>query len=81
MKKVISIKSWQGNFRKRYPGLKRAVAIQRAMQAIKWHYWHKVAPVRFAKGLSAFEPLFFIYRPFVERRGCWSYGEKAAKRD
>lgn len=81
MKKVISIKSWQGNLRNRYPGLKRSVAIQRAMQAIKWHYWHKVAPVRFTKGLPAINPLISIYPPFVKRRGCYSYGEKAAKRD
>lgn len=49
MKKNISIKSWQSNFRERYPGLRRAVMIQRAMQAIRRHYWHKIAPERAAK--------------------------------
>ena len=64
MKKNISIKSWQSNFRERYPGLRRAVMIQRAMQAIRLHYWHKIAPERAVKFLPLKNPLGSIYHHY-----------------
>ena len=76
MKKNISIKSWQCNFRERYPGLRRAVMIQRAMQAIRRHYWHKIAPERAAKFSPFKNPLVSIYQRFVLRRGCYAFGER-----
>lgn len=42
MKRTIR-KSYYGNFRKRYPKLKRAVMIQRAFVATSRHFGHKVA--------------------------------------
>ena len=42
MKRTIR-KSYYGNFRKRYPKLKRAIMIQRAFMATLRHFGHKVA--------------------------------------
>lgn len=76
MKKTIGIKSWIGNFRERYPGLRRAVMIQRAMQAIRLHYWHKIAPERAVKFLPLKNPLGSIYHHFCWRRGCYAFDER-----
>lgn len=81
MKKTIGIKSWQGNLRERYTGLRRAVMIQRAMQAIRQNYLHKGAPERAAKFLLLKNPLVSIYQHFWQRRGCYAFGEKAVKRN
>ena len=76
MKKNISIKSWQSNFRERYPGLRRAVMIQRAMQAIRRNYWLKIAPERAVKFLPLKNPLVSIYQHFLLRRDCYAFGER-----
>lgn len=72
MKKTIGIKSWQCNFRKRYPDLRRAVMIQRAMQAIYLYCYPRRE--------QAIIPVI-IYRHFCERRGCYAFGENEVKRN
>lgn len=69
MKKNIR-KSYYGNFRKRYPKLKRAIMIQRAFVETSRHFWHKVAPKKFERGEGALNPLMSIAQSFTIRRVC-----------
>ena len=75
MKRTIR-KSYYGNFRKRYPKLKRAIMIQRAFVATSRHFWHKVAPKKFERWEGALNPLMSIAQSFTMRR---IYGLKINK--
>lgn len=67
MKRTLKNK-WLIDFRDRYPGLRRAVMMQRATRAIKRHYWIKVAPERFKNNLPVINPLVPIMINFSIRQ-------------